>query len=156
MSTPPKKGRVVHDGVSVSATTSASGPPATSIHVEVDRAELERQMGQPAEIERVTCEVPEQQGTSDVGWRTETMPRVSSEVRAARPDEAGPAAKVVDVYGQMLYGPSDVARYGVAVTLETKAGTVLAQEPDETYSAHEADRPEPTEKRRKLEEPKDG
>lgn len=132
----PSKRRSVKKGITVTAVTSTRGPPATTVHVEVDPTTLKSELGDFTGVKHVVAEIPDQsEGT--LKWRPERMYKERSDVR--RPGD--PAGPPVEAYAVTHYGPSESRQRGVAVTVETEAGPVAAQERGEAYSVSEAGKP---------------
>jgi hypothetical protein len=135
------KQRVAKQGVKVSAVSTTSGPPSTTVHVELDRDQLKREVGEFEAVERVEASIPTQVGGA-VRWERERMSGMA-------PSPAGAPRGNVERYFGVHYGPTESKPLGVGVTIQTDAGTVRAQSGRESYSVEDPDRPGASERRRK-------
>ena len=113
----------------VHAVKSTRGPPATTVHVEIDPTKLREEIGEFGAVERVVAEIPEQ---SD--WRAEHMHKEAVVPRAS--------GEPLEKYSVTHYGPSDSGERGVGVTLDTEAGPVAAQGSREAHSVCEEGKPD--------------
>lgn len=129
-----KKARrpVAGKSVKVEAVRHSHGQAATSVHVEVTKGQLREEVGD-GQVKRVLAEFPERAG-EEIRWTEE-------EIR--RSGRTGPQGEV-EHYTGTHYGPAE-AEYGVKVELETGAGRVAGQAPQESYAVREADEPGPAE-----------
>jgi hypothetical protein len=130
-----KKGkkRVARQGIKVTAVSTSSGPPSTTVHVELDREELKREVGEFDAVKRVEADIPQRSG-GGVRWEHERMSGMASA-------PAGSRRENIERYFGVHYGPTEAKRLGVGVTIETDAGTVRGQSKRESYTVGEPDRP---------------
>lgn len=136
-------------GVKVTAVKTTSGPPATSVHVEVQPDELRGEVGDVGEVRSVSAMIPESGEPGRERWCEETLlPAGSTE------QETDGRRRMVQRYFNVHYGPSDTERLGVSVTLQTDRGTVKAPPTGQAYTVKNQGQPgeselTPTEGRKK-------
>jgi hypothetical protein len=116
-------------GVAVQAVKTTQGPPATTVHVDVDP---ERLPGAKAlrEVEEVVAELPRaDEAGGGVRWLSHRLSRASEEERAGRRTLR---------YVATCYEGCDAVEYGIRIHVRTKAGEVHA----EGRAVREADKPD--------------
>ena len=138
-----KKGKrkVASQGIKVTAVATTSGPPSTTVHVEVDRDELKREVGEFDAVKSVEADIPQGSGEG-VRWEHERMRGMAAAPPGSHPEN-------IERYLGVHYGPPEAKRLGVGVTIETDAGTVRGQSTGESYTVSDPDRPGETERKPK-------
>ena len=122
--------RVVHKGIRVTAVSKASGPPATSIHVELNARELRDELGD-AQVQSVTARVPLADG-KDIRWAEEPMRKVPG----SEGSDTG-----IECFESTHYGPCEARELGVDVRVTTARGSVWSHGADESFPVRENDHP---------------
>lgn len=122
--------RTISEGVTVHAVRASSGRPATTVHVEVDAARVERQVERFEDPEEVVAEFPNAEGGDQVRWEEQRLARTSDAVQ--------PGGERTLRYSGTRLDRSDVARYGIGVRLKTPGGTL---ETRRECASRDADKP---------------
>ncbi|HET6437081.1 MAG TPA: hypothetical protein VFG59_03400 [Anaeromyxobacter sp.] len=128
---PPK---VASKGVKVTAVKATHGPPATSVHVEVEPDDLKEDLGELGEVRSVTARIPEAGEAGRIRWREVRLDRLG-----AGPEARG-SRRTVARYFKVHYGPTE-QRAGVGVKVDTDRGLVEAQPRDQAYTVKEESKP---------------
>jgi hypothetical protein len=129
------KPKVASEAIHVETATTIQGRAATTISVEVDETKLGRKGDESHRAERAVAMVPR----THEGQQEWTEEELHHSGRRVTDDD-----RVLKTFNATVSGPVDVRESGVAVRVETSAGTLWASEEDEPLATRDADKESPT------------
>ncbi len=130
------RARTVEKGVHVTAVKATAGPPATSVHVELEPEELKREVGEFGEVRGVSARFPEEKAPGHVRWRKEPLHPAGTAER-----EAEGRRRIVQRYFNVHYGPADSDGLGIGVEVETDTCRVKAPAAGQAYAVKDPPQP---------------
>lgn len=138
MSKPDAKSQVAPGAIRVETASTIQGRAATTISVEVEEAKLGREEG-ANRADRAIAMVPRTDGEEQEWTEQELM----DSGRRVTEDE-----RVVKTFNATVSGPIDAHTSGVAVKVETPAGTVWADPQHQPQASRDADKAPPSKSKR--------
>ena len=113
-----------------------AGPPATSVHVEVEPEELKAEVGEFGEVRGVSARIPEDGPPGRVRWKEQRLQSIGTSER-----ESEGRRKTVKGYYSMHQGPNASERLGVGVEVETDRGRFKSPPSGHGYTVKDDSQP---------------